>query len=174
MHRSFFFKKHKMLLLLFVYFISYNMSSVIDADAARIEAGLQSDETQSNGYSSPSSGTPSISQYHTPAVTPDCVSLDYPVNYERSPHELFNNVSTPHELRPDGDGIPPPPPAPPAPPQYPGAPPAPPPPAPPPLGGPLHRNRKFFFYLSLVKRYDTFFAHTAFKMIVNMLDTSLQ
>ena len=124
----------------YVYPFNLRFVSFLDADAARIEAGLQSDETQSNGYSSPSSGTPSISQYHTPAVTPDCVSLDYPVNYEKNPNELFNDISTPHDLRPDGDGIPQAPPAPPVPPQYPGAPPPPPPPAPPPLGGALHRN----------------------------------
>lgn len=115
---------------------------VSDADAARIEAGLQSDETQSNGYSSPSSGTPSISQYHTPAVTPDCLSVDIPMNIEKSPNELFNDITTPNELRP-GDGVPAAPPAPPAPPPYPGSVPPPPPPAPPPFNA-LHRKGKLF------------------------------
>ncbi|XP_060070537.1 protein cappuccino-like [Ylistrum balloti] len=76
--------------------------------------------------------TPSNSEYHTPAVTPECVTGKFPVNILRENGDSMGTPAVPAELRPDPPAPPPPPPPPPPP--FMGGPP--PPPPPPFMGGP--------------------------------------
>ncbi|KAL4238472.1 riboflavin kinase [Mactra antiquata] len=111
------------------------------ADAAQLEAGLQPDI---NGYSTPLTNTPSVSQYHTPAGTPDGYNIANNVDRINNEHYAesiapsdgtsYSGSETASLAGSLGDGMEggsmvPPPPAPPAPP-----PPGMPPPAPPPPG----------------------------------------
>ncbi|KAK3581849.1 hypothetical protein CHS0354_009737 [Potamilus streckersoni] len=108
-----------------------------DAKEAGIEAGFG---PEYNGFITPSSefpyrermmvvtatpqSTPSTSQYHTPAATPECVTDPFNSFDDTSSSEyLFDGVSTPEELRSEAPTPPPPPPPP-----LPGGPPPPPPP----------------------------------------------
>ncbi|OWF42617.1 Formin-2 [Mizuhopecten yessoensis] len=75
--------------------------------------------------------TPSNSEYHTPAVTPECVTGTYPINILRENGDTMGMPTVPPELRPDPPAPPPPPPPPPF-----MAGPPPPPPPPPFMSGP--------------------------------------
>lgn len=46
--------------------------------------------------------TPSMSQYHTPAGTPDALNIDYPINVVKSSNELFAEFKTQPEGLQDG------------------------------------------------------------------------
>lgn len=98
-----------------------------------------------NGFATPMTNTPSVSQYHTPAGTPDALNSNYTMNVLKASSEIFSEgdnlqdgascsssdttslAGSIGEFGEGGTSIVPPPPAPPPPPGIP-PPPAPPPP----------------------------------------------
>ncbi|XP_060554062.1 uncharacterized protein LOC132715098 isoform X2 [Ruditapes philippinarum] len=120
----------------------YSQNALSEADKAQMEAGFLTPDSV-NGFTTPMANTPSVSQYHTPAGTPDAVNSNYPVNVIKSANELFIEGDSLHDgascsssdttslagsIGEFGEGVSsmvPPPPAPPPPPGVP------PPPAPP-------------------------------------------
>ncbi|XP_053384577.1 formin-like [Mercenaria mercenaria] len=119
----------------------YSQNALSEADAAQIEAGLKPQGV--NGFATPMTNTPSVSQYHTPAGTPDALNSNCPMNVVKSSNELFSELDgqvdgascsssdttslagSVGEWSEGGTSLVPPPPAPPPPPGIP------PPPAPP-------------------------------------------
>lgn len=65
---------------------------ITEAEAAQFEAGLRPECI--NGFVTPMTTTPSTSQYHTPASTPDTFNSNYPMNVVKSSNELFSEFVT--------------------------------------------------------------------------------
>ncbi|KAK3092858.1 hypothetical protein FSP39_007992 [Pinctada imbricata] len=123
----------------------YTQEALAQAEAARMESGqmvngFMTPQDQRQMYlavtATPQSqmSTPSHSQYHTPAVTPECITGAYPVSVLREDEDM-SMPRPPEELRPTDPSAPPVPPPPPLPPRD-GGPFIPPPPPPPGMGGP--------------------------------------